>query len=47
MTTGLERITAKARENASLQFTSLAHHISKELNLGLFTTHLPNEQHRE
>ncbi|MDQ0890239.1 RNA-directed DNA polymerase [Paenibacillus sp. V4I9] len=30
MTTGLERITAKARENASLQFTSLTHHISKE-----------------
>lgn len=30
MTTGLERIAAKAREDAKLQFTSLTHHISKE-----------------
>ncbi|MCM2534124.1 hypothetical protein NDK43_19360 [Neobacillus pocheonensis] len=31
MTTGLERIAAKARQDAKLQFTSLAHHITKEL----------------
>lgn len=31
MTTGLERIAAKARQNAILQFTSLAYHITKEL----------------
>lgn len=30
MTTGLERIAAKAREEAKLQFTSLTHHITKE-----------------
>jgi group II intron reverse transcriptase/maturase len=31
MTTGLERIAAKARNEARLQFTSLAHHITREL----------------
>jgi len=31
MTTGLERITAKARRERKLQFTSLAHHITSEL----------------
>lgn len=31
MTTGLERIAAKAQQDAKLQFTSLAHHITKEL----------------
>ena len=31
MTTGLERITAKARQERKLQFTSLAHHITSEL----------------
>ncbi|MEK4853040.1 hypothetical protein NST04_24515 [Paenibacillus sp. FSL H7-0756] len=30
MTTELERIAAKAREDSKLQFTSLTHHISKE-----------------
>jgi group II intron reverse transcriptase/maturase len=31
MTTGLERVTAKARQERKLQFTSLAHHITSEL----------------
>jgi len=31
VTTGLERITAKARNESKLAFTSLAHHITKEL----------------
>lgn len=31
MTTGLERIAAKARQEKNLQFTSLAHHITEEL----------------
>lgn len=31
MTTGLERIAVKAQQNTKLQFTSLAHHITKEL----------------
>lgn len=31
MTTGLERIAVKAREDKKLQFTSLAHHVTKEL----------------
>lgn len=31
MTTGLERIAAKAREERKLKFTSLAHHITEEL----------------
>ncbi|PEC50973.1 group II intron reverse transcriptase/maturase [Bacillus sp. AFS077874] len=31
MTTGLERIAVKARQDTKLQFTSLAHHITKEL----------------
>ena len=30
MTTGLERIAAKARQETSLRFTSLTHHITKE-----------------
>jgi len=30
MTTGLERIAAKARGEPKLRFTSLAHHITKE-----------------
>jgi RNA-directed DNA polymerase len=30
MTTGLERIAAKARCEPKLRFTSLAHHITKE-----------------
>ena len=37
VTTGLERIAAKARSERKLTFTSLAHHISKDLlwkNLG-------------
>jgi len=31
MTTGLERIAAKAREERKLKFTSLAHHLTEEL----------------
>jgi RNA-directed DNA polymerase len=31
MTTGLERIAVKAQQDKKLQFTSLAHHITKEL----------------
>ena len=31
MPTGLERIAAKAREEPKLRFTSLAHHVTKEL----------------
>ncbi len=31
MTTGLERIAAKAREERKLKFTSLAHHVTEEL----------------
>jgi RNA-directed DNA polymerase len=31
MTTGLERITAKARQERKLRFTSLAHHVTAEL----------------
>src|ERR1017187_3583501 len=31
MTTGLERIAAKAREDRKLKFTSLAHHVTEEL----------------
>lgn len=46
MTTGLERITAKARENASLQFTSLVHHISKE-RIWDCLQHIPKRKHRE
>ena len=30
MTTGLERIAAKARSEPKLRFTSLAHHITRE-----------------
>lgn len=40
MTTNLERIVAKAREDASLQFTSLTHHISKE-RIGECLQHIP------
>jgi RNA-directed DNA polymerase len=31
MTTGLERIAAKAREDRKLRFTSLTHHVTEEL----------------
>lgn len=31
MTTGLERIAAKAREDRKLKFTSLMHHVTQEL----------------
>ncbi|MFA1820866.1 hypothetical protein ACDX78_11895 [Virgibacillus oceani] len=31
MKTGLERIAVKAQQDSNLQFTSLAHHITKEL----------------
>lgn len=31
MATGLERLAAKARENANLRFTSLAHHVTPDL----------------
>lgn len=31
MTTGLERVAAKAQRETNLRFTTLAHHVSKEL----------------
>ena len=45
MTTGLERIAAKARQEPKLRFTSLAHHIDAERlwqNLG----HVPRIRRR-
>jgi RNA-directed DNA polymerase len=41
MTTGLERIAAKAREDRKLKFTSLAHHVTEEL-LWESVNHIPN-----
>jgi retron-type reverse transcriptase len=40
MTTGLERIAAKAREDRKLKFTSLAHHVTPEL-LWESVSHIP------
>jgi group II intron reverse transcriptase/maturase len=40
MTTGLERIAAKARDDRKLKFTSLAHHITEEL-LWESVNHIP------
>lgn len=40
MTTGLERIAAKAREDRKLKFTSLAHHLTPEL-LWESVSHIP------
>jgi group II intron reverse transcriptase/maturase len=42
MTTGLERIAAKAREDRKLKFTSLAHHITEEL-LWEGVCHIPKD----
>jgi hypothetical protein len=41
MTTGLERIAAKAREDRKLKITSLAHHVTEEL-LWDSVCHIPN-----
>ena len=41
MTTGLERIAAKAREDRKLKFTSLAHHVTEEL-VWESVNHIPN-----
>jgi RNA-directed DNA polymerase len=41
MTTGLERIAAKAREDRKLKFTSLAHHVTEEL-LWESVCHIPS-----
>jgi RNA-directed DNA polymerase len=41
MTTGLERIAAKAREDRKLKFTSLAHHVTQEL-IWESVCHIPN-----
>jgi RNA-directed DNA polymerase len=42
MTTGLERIAAKAREERKLKFTSLAHHVTEEL-LWESVCHIPKD----
>lgn len=42
MTTGLERIAAKAREDGKLKFTSLAHHVTEEL-LWESLCHIPKD----
>ena len=42
MTTGLERIAAKAREDRTLKFTSLAHHVTEEL-LWESVCHIPKD----
>ena len=42
MTTGLERIAAKAREDRKLKFTSLAHHVTEEL-IWESVCHIPND----
>ena len=42
MTTGLERIAAKAREDRKLKFTSLAHHVTEEL-LWESVCHIPKD----
>lgn len=42
MTTGLERIAAKAREDRKLKFTSLAHHVTEEL-VWESVNHIPNK----
>jgi RNA-directed DNA polymerase len=42
MTTGFERIAVKARSEPKLQFTTLAHHINKEM-LWESLTHIPND----
>ncbi len=41
MQTGLERVAAKARSETKLRFTTLAHHITKEL-IGKCLKHIPN-----
>jgi RNA-directed DNA polymerase len=41
MTTGLERVAAKAQSEANLRFTTLAHHVSKELVWDCLK-HIPN-----
>jgi hypothetical protein len=41
MTTGLERIAAKARDDRKLKFTSLAHHVTEEL-VWESVNHIPN-----
>lgn len=41
MTTGLERIAAKARQEPRLRFTTLAHHLTKEL-VWESLMHIPN-----
>ncbi len=41
MTTGLERVAAKARSDANLRFTNLAHHINKEMVWDCLQ-HIPN-----
>jgi len=42
MTTGLEGVAAKAREDKELVFTSLAHHITKEM-IWESLNHIPND----
>ncbi|HDX9580662.1 TPA: group II intron reverse transcriptase/maturase [Bacillus pseudomycoides] len=42
MTTGLERIAVKAQQDTKLQFTSLAHHITKEL-IWTSLNHMPKK----
>jgi len=42
MTTGLERIAAKAREERKLKFTTLAHHVTEEL-IWESACHIPNK----
>ncbi len=42
MQTALERIAAKARCEPKLRFTSLAHHVTKEL-IGESLQHIPND----
>ena len=44
MTTGLERIAVKAQQDEKLQFTSLAHHITKEL-IWTSLNHMPRTLH--
>ena len=41
MTTGLERIAAKARDDRKRKFTSLAHHVTEEL-VWESVNHIPN-----
>ena len=41
MTTGLERVAVKARSDANLRFTTLAHHVSKE-KVWECLKHIPN-----